>query len=191
MKIKIVLILLITFLTTAKAYADSQSLSRLKGVEVLSGFGLAEPLQSGDYHVQPLFMDFNFDIKSSFNWARKLPGAVDFILEPFAAYVYQPQDNAEIGNNFLIKIGFRPEGKRIQPYFKGGLGLIYITQHLKFQGTQFNFNEYAGMGVDCFFSAHWALALEYRFRHVSNAEIKQPDAGFNTNMGLAGLMYQF
>jgi len=161
-------------------------------IEFLTGFGVAKLHAQEAYHTIPLFVDLDFDLnslvqKTGFHY----PGLLQFVLEPFASYVAEPRNNAEIGNNFLIKIGFLPESAKLQPYFKGGLGLIYMTQHTREQGTQFNFNEYGGIGAHYFFKKNIAFTVEYRFRHISNAGRKYPNHGINTNFGVCGISYLF
>ncbi|MCX5694972.1 MAG: acyloxyacyl hydrolase, partial [Candidatus Omnitrophica bacterium] len=165
---------------------------RLKGIEVLTGFGSAKLRDKGSYHPIPVLVDFDFDLKPL---TKKIginpPGLIEFNLEPFVAYSYQPDNNAEIGNNFLLKVGFFPETWKFQPYFRGGLGFVYLTQHTREQGSQFNFNEYAGLGAHYYFKKNIGLTIEYRYRHVSNAGIDKPNKGINTNYGLCGISYLF
>jgi len=165
----------------------------LKGIEFLTGFGLAK-LQApqGSYHVMPLFVDFDFDLKPLLlKKYMRFPGLLQFVLEPFIAYVYDPNNNIEVGNNFLFKIGFLPETAKFQPYLKGGVGFLYMSQHTREQGSQFNFNQYAGLGLHYFFKKNLAFTIEYRFRHISNADIEKPNKGINTNFTTCGITYLY
>lgn len=119
------------------------------------------------------------------------PGLLQFVLEPFAFYVYKPDNNIEIGNNFLIKIGLTPDTWKLQPYFKGGVSFLYMTQHTLEQGSQFNFNECTGAGFHYFFRPNMAFSAEYRYRHLSNAGIAHPNSGINSNFYLCGISYKF
>lgn len=176
----------------AEETAEQAKEKCLQGIEILSGFGVAKLREKGSYHVSPLLVDFDFDAKPLF---KKIgindPALLQFVLEPFVSYVSSPNGNAEIGNNFLIKVGFVPDTWKIQPYFKGGVGFVYITQHTREQGSQFNFNEYTGLGAHYFFKKNLALTVEYRYRHLSNAGMRSPNSGINTNYGICGLSYQF
>lgn len=164
----------------------------MKSIELLTGFGLAKLDIQGSYHVIPFFVDLDFDAKPLLEKTPlRYPGLLEFVLEPFVSHIYDPNSNAEIGNNFLIKIGFTPESWKLQPYFKGGLGMLYMTQHTREQGTQFNFNEHAGVGVHYFFKKNLAFTLEYRWRHISNASISKRNSGINTNFSLCGISYSF
>jgi len=182
----------ISIFVSTTTWAQEEKTGILKGVEILSGFGAAKLEQQGDYHLVPFFADFDFDLKSLIEKKGiNYPGMLQFIIEPFSSYVFNPHNNLEVGNNFAIKIGLVPDNWSIQPYFKGGVGFMYLTQHFREQGTQFNFNEFAGFGLHYFFTKKLAMTLEYRYRHLSNAGIKQPNHGVGTNIGLCGVSYFF
>ncbi len=164
----------------------------LQGIEYFTGFTQAKLRQKGSYSGFPLMVDFDFNLKPL---TEKIgfnpPGLLQFILEPFINPIYRPDGNLEAGNSFLIKIGFLPEDFKFQPYFKGGVGLVYMTQHTREQSTQFNFIEYAGGGIHYFFKKNTALTLECRFRHLSNAAIKEPNKGITSYFALIGMSYLF
>jgi hypothetical protein len=164
----------------------------LHGIEFLTGIGAGKIEDQGHYRLVPLIVDLDFDLRPLIeNTAIKLPGLFQFVDEPFISYIFDPNNNIEIGNNFLLKIGILPETSKFQPYLKGGIGLTYITQHFREQGTQFNFNESLGMGMHYFFKKNMAFTLEYRRRHLSNAGIKRPNGGVDINLFLGGISYLF
>jgi hypothetical protein len=189
--VTIVLILLILAPGVCRAKQDNPL--TFTGVEYLTGFGYNYLRQSqGIYNVVPFFLDFDFDLKpfaDKFN--IHTPGLLQFVEEPFLNYATRPNNDLEAGNNIAVKYGFFPETSKFQPYIKAGGGIIYITQHVFGQSTQFNFNEYAGLGCHYFISKNTALTAEYRFRHLSNASISIPNSGMNTHFALFGISYRF
>lgn len=189
---RFVIFLAFACLISQACWAQEDNPKLLQGVEFLSGFGTGQLVRERDYQLVPLFVDFDFDLRSLLT-KRNInpPGLLQFVLEPFVSFVTSPNNNAEFGNNFLIKIGILPETSKFQPYFKGGVGLLYMTQHIRDQGTQFNFNELAGIGMHYFFQKNIALTLEYRFRHLSNSGIKKPNHGINNDFGLCGISCLF
>jgi lipid A 3-O-deacylase len=68
---------------------------------------------------------------------------------------------------------------------------MFTSLHTREQGTQFNFNEVAGVGMHYFFQKNIALTVEYRFRHISNCGIDSPNHGINQHFGVCGLSYLF
>lgn len=164
----------------------------LSGIEFLSGFGSGKLIGKGNYQVVPLYVDFDFRVFAPAPEQKNNdPVAFYFVVEPFVSYVSSPDSNAEAGNNFLLKACFFPDTARFRPYVKGGVGFIYMTQHIREEGTQLNFNENACIGFHYFFKKNLALTVEYRYRHLSNADIKRPNRGLDANFGLTGISYFF
>ena len=191
---KLTVILIICFLAgnfcfIASSQADEGKKSSLKGIEVLGGYAQGNVHEEKHYKLVPLFVDFDFDLKPLF--AKNYPGMLQFVEEPFFAYAFSPHKNIEVGNNFLIKFGLVPETWKLQPYLKAGVGIVYMTEHTRQQGTQFNFNEYIGFGIHYFIRNNFALTGEYRYRHLSNADTASPNRGIETWYGLVGISYLF
>ncbi len=98
---------------------------------------------------------------------------------------YRPNDN----NQTITEIGVTPvfrvaqkAGSGVMPYFEGGfLGLhlispTFIYNDRKF-GSSFQFGHHIGLGMR--WGEHRQFDLGYRFQHMSNADIKQPNQGIN------------
>jgi len=188
-----ILVLLSFFLIgTCLATQEENKKSHFYGVEIFTGIGNGSLREKKSYNFIPTYIDLDFNLKPiAQEIGLTYPGLLQFGLEPFASYVYSPDNNIEIGNNFLIKIGLTPDTWRLQPYFKVGIGFLYMTQHTLEQGSQFNFNEYTGAGFHYFFRPNMAFSAEYRYRHLSNAKIARPNAGINCNFYLCGIFYKF
>ena len=190
-------VLLVLFFHTGVVFSEDMKTREaekkyLSGIEFLTGYGHGRLRSKENYRFYPLFVDLNFDLKKGVGQKfNNYPGLLQFALEPFYSYVWNPDTNMEIGNNFVIKAGILPQGMKFQPYFKLGAGLIYISQHTREQSTHFNFNEYAGLGAHYFFKKDIAFTLEYRYRHISNAGIKHPNTGINTSFNICGLSFIF
>lgn len=174
------------------AFAEEHKEGILQGVDVLTGFGWGKLREKGNYHLYPVFVGLNFDLKKL---TEKIgfnpPMLLQFQLEPYIAGVSSPNSNIEVGNAFALKVGLLPDSFAVQPYIKAAAGTLYMSQHTREQSTQFNFYEYGGLGVHWFFTKNTALTVEGRFRHLSNAGIDSPNSGINTYFGLVGLSYQF
>jgi opacity protein-like surface antigen len=78
----------------------------------------------------------------------------------------------------------------LRPYLEGGgggiLGALAGTHE---QATNANFLLMAGAGVSWFFSPHMALSVGYRFYHISNAGLGDPNSGLNYNYPFIGFSY--
>jgi len=173
-------------------WAQGKKSKCLEGIELFTGFGWGKLRRKGNYHLTPFMVDFDFNLKPltkkfNFNPSQLL----QFQIEPFISFVSQPDTNIEIGTSFLFKLGILPQTSKFQPFILVGPGMVYMTQHTPKQSTQFNFINQAGIGIHYFFRKNIAFTLEGRYRHLSNAGIKQPNLGINTQFVIAGISYQF
>ena len=191
MKKYLPLTLLVVFLIFGSAWAEEE-MKTIQGIEVLSGYGWGDLKPNKNYRLYPLVFDLDINLKKfTSKFGFNPPMLLQFQLEPYIAGVTDPNSNVEVGNAFALKVGILPESFAVQPYIKAAAGTLYMSQHTHEQSTQFNFYEYGGAGVHWFINKNIGLTAEYRFRHLSNAGIKQPNGGINTSFALAGIDYKF
>ncbi len=172
---------------------QKETTSSLAAVELIAGYGQAALSIKDEGRFYPVSLGFNYDIKP---WARdklhiNTPAILQFQIEPSFAYIGQPESNVEVTAGFNLKIGLAPQDWRVQPYAKFGAGLAYMTQNTYEQGSQFNFFEQGGMGINLYITGNTALTLEGRARHISNADIVAPNKGINVYYSGAGITYRF
>lgn len=174
-----VLILIIGFWQSLGA---ETFLGKLTGVDFFTGYGYAKVNEQADYHSYPLLVDFSFAIPRNHPESR-----LQFQLEPLIAYASQPSSNAEVGGSFFLK--YRVLTGKFQPYLKVGSGIIYLSQDFQEQATNFNFASSLAVGFSCLVQKEWGVALEARYRHVSNAGFKEPNSGVDSRIFLLGLTH--
>ena len=107
------------------------------------------------------------------------------------AMVGRWQGHSSTGNNqmitdFGITPVFRLQQKSfssVAPYVEGAIGFhlisptfIYASRHF---GSAFQFGDHFGIGAR--FGELHQFDISYRFQHVSNGDIKQPNPGINFN----------
>ncbi|MDP2924548.1 MAG: acyloxyacyl hydrolase [Candidatus Omnitrophota bacterium] len=139
----------------------------------------------------PLLIGLEFDVKPLISKIGiNTKGRVDLILEPFIGAIIEPNNNVEVGSNFLMQYVF-PLNNKFQPYVKGGLGVLYMSQHTREQATQYNFLSQGAAGIQFFIKDNVALNVEYRYRHLSNSSIKAPNSGINSDLYLCGVTFFF
>jgi len=177
---------LVLFLTNTVVSAKG-----VQSVGFLTGFMSGNLKQKDDYEVIPFMVSFGFDLKPlAEKIGIKTKGVLEFEVEPFLSPVIGPDSNLETGVNLLFKYGF-PLNSRLMPYVKFGAGPSFMTQHTREQSTQFNFVDSVGGGLSWLVKDNMSLDLEYRFRHLSNCSIDEPNSGINAQMFLAGVTYRF
>lgn len=172
--------------------AEKTEQKTLAGVEFMTGFGWSDLHGQSGYNMVPLSVAFDFDLKGL---TRKInfdpPQLLQFQVEPFAGAITSPRGNLETGLILWVKMGFFPETWKFQPYIKIGPGIDYMTLHTGEQGTQFNFITHGALGAHYYFTPNTAFIVEGRWRHLSNAGIKEPNHGFNSYFVLTGIAYKY
>ena len=105
----------------------------------------------------------------------------------------------ELGDDGLYEIGVtpvfrlvpnRPSSGRLMPFFEAAVG-AHLLSNVRFSdlnlSTSFQFGSHIGAGV--FFGPDRRFSLVYRFQHLSNASVKQPNPGIEFH--LLQLGYRF
>lgn len=123
-----------------------------------------------------------FDIKPK--------GYTEFILEPFFNQVISPDSDYEAGFSIMLKYAY-PLFDKVHLYGIGGGGLVYMGEETAEQSTQYNFLPQLGAGISFFVNENCSVSIEYRYRHLSNAGIKEPNRGINTDMFLTGMSWYY
>ncbi|MCF7907764.1 MAG: acyloxyacyl hydrolase [Candidatus Omnitrophica bacterium] len=163
----------------------------LRKIGIFTGFLDERMKHEHDNRGVSLLVSLGYDARPFFSKVGiSTKGYLDFVLEPFFNVITSPSDEFEVGSNFLVEYDF-PLTDWFQPYIKGGLGLIYMSQETKEQGTQWNFLPQGSVGFHWSLKDNIAFSCEYRHRHLSNASIKHPNKGIDAKMYLAGITFFF
>jgi len=94
------------------------------------------------------------------------------------------------GYVLLFRLDGKPWGRTI-PFLDMGAGVLNTTLNLRapeLSGST-QFAPQAGLGIQYFFRSQWAFVLEYRYLHMSNNNIQEPNLGFNANMFSLGVRW--
>jgi len=94
------------------------------------------------------------------------------------------------GTSLLFRLGLKPMS-RFLPYIDAGSGPVHTTLNTKSPeltgSTQFL--SQGGVGLQYFFAPERALVFEYRYFHMSNGGLQQPNPGFNGSMVTIGFTW--
>jgi lipid A 3-O-deacylase len=155
----------------------------------ISGYGNAS-LDEGVYRTLLMVGHVGKDITPFIRALQDQRGTLSFFLEPQFNYVLKPAGDIEFGMGIGVQYAF-PVTERISPYILVVTGPQDISVDSITQSNGFNFSSAIGAGIYLSVTKNIALNLGYRYRHISNADIKKPNEGINSQIGLAGLSFFF
>ncbi len=117
-------------------------------------------------------------------------GNLEVIGELFGGVQFHPETRYLTGLNALFRYNIATETRWV-PFLTCGAG-VTLTQigDPDLSGT-FQFDPQAGLGTHYFFRENVAFTAEWRWLHISNAGIKEPNNGVNTQMFMAGINWFF
>jgi len=118
-------------------------------------------------------------------------GALSLGAEAVLFRTRQPSESYNIGAMPRLRYVF---GSRalIRPYLEGGGGGVWGTlAGTPEQASNVNFLLMAGAGVSWFVSPHTTVSIGYRFYHISNGGLGDPNSGLNYNYPFIGLSYLY
>lgn len=106
--------------------------------------------------------------------------------QAFGGAVFEGYGSYISGLTIWGRYNIVPRNWRVTPYAQMGAGLTFadIDHHLV--GQVFNFNLDLGVGLRCFVTQRWSVNLEYRYQHISNANLSRHNLGVNAQGALLG-----
>ena len=94
--------------------------------------------------------------------------------------------------SFIIEPGVYYTGWYFYPYLSADLGLSLMDKpSWKYQSTYMNFIVNGNLGVKFPVSEKFSWYLGYKFFHLSNARVELPNKGYNTDILLTGIEFDF
>jgi lipid A 3-O-deacylase len=110
--------------------------------------------------------------------------------ELFSGAQFHPEIRYIVGITPLLRYNFVTGGRWV-PFVNLGSGVSLTDIGRPDLGGTFQFVSQGGGGLHYFFRRDAALTVEHRWVHVSNAGIKEPNFGANTQMFMAGIAWFF
>ena len=118
-------------------------------------------------------------------------GNLEMVPEAFAAGIYENTGHYIAGGTFWIRYNFVPHHWRVVPYAQVGGGVTLTDMSHQYTGQNFNFNVDAAAGLRYFIRQGCSLNLEYRFQHISNANLGRHNLGTNAQGPVLGFSWLF
>jgi len=155
----------------------------------ITGIGYGT-VTEGNYLPVPLIVHLGTDTKRWFPSLREHRGILTAFMEPQFNFVTGKDCDVEGGVAFGMKYRY-PVNDVLSLYGLVSLGILYITVTTVDQVNGFNFVDAVGVGVNYAIMPGAALDLGFRLRHVSNANLRDPNNGIDTYMGTIGFMISY
>ena len=190
MKVKLfsvlLLVILISISQTAPAYSAAKDSGPIWFTEsgLVTGIGTGS-ISEGNYEPVLIIWHLSKDLAPYFNSLAGHRWSLSFICEPQVNPVFNPHSDLEFGIGVGLKFRY-PITDKLVPYLLGAVGPHYVSVQTKDQASGFIFSNTIGAGIEYRFNRKYAMNIGYRLRHISNAGLKSPNGGINTQFGTAG-----
>lgn len=94
------------------------------------------------------------------------------------------------GWHFIYEHRWSPDG-RVRPVLRTGAGMVFTNRDVPVGETSYNFSLFAGAGLELAVGDEQWLSLEYRLRHISNADTGVRNPGINAHTLGFGFAWAF
>ena len=122
-------------------------------------------------------------------WYR---GNFELAGEAFGSGIFEGPGDFIAGGTLWIRYNFVPRhSPGLVPFVQAGAGMVTTDIDHHIVGQPFNFNLDAGFGVRYFIAPDWTLNLEYRYQHISNADMGENNLGINACGPFLGISHFF
>jgi len=128
------------------------------------------------------------DVKGD-GWWR---GNFEVAGEGFGSGIFDDPGTYIAGGTLWLRYNFVPRrSPGLVPFVEAGAGAVSTDIDRGIVGQPFNFNLDLGIGVRYFIARDWALNLEYRYQHISNANTGPNNLGINACGPFLGISHFF
>lgn len=197
-RLVIVPILLFTVAAINLSFADtSQEREMVPGQNtsepwtLLTGYGVTHPgLGRTREHVETMDVILRYTRKLKNTGRDWYCGSHDLLIELPVSFLIKPDGGQIFGLNFLACWTLKTSQRYI-PYFFVGGGPVYTEADVPGMGADLNGNYQAGLGFRYKTRKGRSFTIEYRFHHISNGGMKQPNIPLNSSKALIGIGFSF
>jgi hypothetical protein len=118
-------------------------------------------------------------------------GNFELAPEVFGAGIFGSTGTYIAGGTLWFRYNFVPRQSRVVPYAQVGGGWVFMDIDHRYDGENFNFNVDGAAGLRYFIKPRISLNAEYRFQHISNANLWRHNLGLNAEGPVLGISWLF
>lgn len=146
----------------------------------------------GKTEMVALFPSWGVGLTDPLAAERWYGGNLEVLVEGTVLFENVPRDGFAAGGGLLFRYNFL-RAERLVPFVEVGAGALDLDFDLdegsEGQAGGFNFTLQAGLGAHWLLHERVALTGEWRFHHISNADLREPNDGIDSSVVLLGLTY--
>ncbi|HNU86302.1 MAG TPA: acyloxyacyl hydrolase [Syntrophales bacterium] len=186
---------LVLFCAGAGWSAEARPSPRITGdgffteVGFVTGFGYST-VSEGKYLPVPLIVHLGTDMGRWFPSLANNRGVLTVFLEPQVNPVFGYETRLEAGAGIGLKYRY-PLTDALSVYGLYSAGFLFLTANTVDQANGLNFANSVGAGISVRIMPGAALDLGFRIRHVSNADLREPNCGIDSYIGMIGFMFTY
>ena len=154
-----------------------------------AGYGSGAHIYEGHYDTLLLVAHIGSNVNRFIPALERHRGALSLFLEPQFNPVLR-RSEYEFGLGIGVQYTYALT-EWLSPYLLLATGPHYISIDTETQAKGFNFSNAAGIGFYIPLNKNAAVNCGYRLRHVSNADLKEPNGGIDNHVGLLGVSFFF
>ena len=158
-------------------------------VGFVTGFGYST-VSEGKYLPVPLIVHLGTDMGRWFPSLANNRGVLTVFLEPQVNPVFGYETRLEAGASLGLKYRY-PLTDALSVYGLYSAGFLFLTADTVDQANGLNFANSVGAGISVRIMPGAALDLGFRIRHVSNADLREPNCGIDSYIGTIGFMIAY
>jgi hypothetical protein len=156
------------------------------------GYGLdiagAEGEDAGDVEFGALVPRWGLVLTPRLYEASWLSGNLEALVEGALLVAWEPSGGVAGGVSFGFRYNFL-SFERMVPFVEIGVGLLGLDFDLESQADGLAFTPQAGAGLHLWLSSRAALTAQWRFHHISNADLYDDNVGINDSLFLVGATF--
>jgi opacity protein-like surface antigen len=118
-------------------------------------------------------------------------GNVEVVGSVLDGWIVDGRGTYVAGATAWLRYNFVPVAPRLVPFLQAGAGVTSTDLDRRLEGEDFNFNLNLGAGLRYFVTPKWSVNLEYRYQHISNANLSNRNVGVNADGPMVSVSYYF
>lgn len=131
------------------------------------------------------------DILTSVHGSSFWRGNVELVGSLFDGWIVDGRGTYLAGGTCWLRYNFLPRSTHFAPFVEAGAGLTSTDLDGRIEGQAFNFNLNLGIGARYFVTPNWSVNLEYRYQHISNANMSSRNLGVNADGPMLSISHFF